>query len=159
MPKLFVSVEDRSWKYSFVLTLSNFLAFIFVAVSYVAVYVKTQRTASDVGGRNNGKQNSRSEYQNYCCNLTNVYEQRFVLQWRQTYTICAYRFTCVRKPHPTFFRFVTRDLHKYTWCRYLLGTMVIYWCLHSFICFVLFSVGRSDHCPIPNFPNLHSFSS
>nr|XP_039260639.1 uncharacterized protein LOC120336918 isoform X3 [Styela clava] len=46
IPKFFVSQEDRAWPFSFAVNVFNFFAFVFVAFSYVAIYIKSSEKTS-----------------------------------------------------------------------------------------------------------------
>nr|XP_039259229.1 G-protein coupled receptor GRL101-like isoform X2 [Styela clava] len=77
IPKFFVTKDDRAWPFSFFVNLFNFCAFVFVASSYVAIYIKSRegskfrRTASraekDDGNRSLQRKILRLIITDFCC--------------------------------------------------------------------------------------------
>ena len=59
MPRLYVKRGDGAWEYTFSIMTVNFVAFIFIVVSYVAIYIHSTKKAKALG--NSSKQSSKQE--------------------------------------------------------------------------------------------------
>ena len=58
MPRFFVYEGESSWEYSLVIITINFLSFIFIAVSYVCIFIKANKNKCEIKSKQREKQQS-----------------------------------------------------------------------------------------------------
>ena len=59
MPRFYVNQGKSGWEYSLVLTIANVLSFLFIAVSYIYMFIEAKKTKLDRGNNIKEKQQSK----------------------------------------------------------------------------------------------------
>ena len=61
MPRLYVYREESAWEYSLVIITVNFLSFLFIAVSYICMFIKSKENKLEIRNNRREKQQSRMQ--------------------------------------------------------------------------------------------------